>query len=124
MVAASLSVTSGRFWVKIGSSLIDFELASKENAVSVRARPERAGLATRLEVLAEAQVVPDAHRCVQCGICSHNCPAGIDVRGHAHRGLPVHDSHCLTCAECVTHCPRGVLRFERLPLFAGGEGFG
>ena len=72
---------------------------------------------SRHEARAEAQVVPDAERCVQCGICSYNCPMGIDVRAHAHRGLPIHDSHCLTCSECVKRCPRGVLSFERIPLF-------
>ncbi len=72
---------------------------------------------SRREVLAEAQVVPDASRCVQCGICSHNCPMGIDVRAHAWRGRTIHDSRCLTCSECVQRCPRGVLRFERLSLF-------
>jgi ferredoxin len=68
-------------------------------------------------VLAEGHVVPDAARCVQCGICSYNCPIGIDVRRHAWRNKPIHDSHCLTCGECVARCPRGVLRFERIGLF-------
>lgn len=77
-----------------------------------------ARFASRHQALAEAQVVPDPARCVQCGICSYNCPAGIDVRAHAWRGRPVFDSHCITCSECVQRCPRGVLRFERLPLFA------
>lgn len=72
---------------------------------------------SRHEARAEAQVVPDSSRCVQCGICSYNCPMEIDVRAHAHRGLPIHDSHCLTCSECVKRCPRGVLSFERIPLF-------
>jgi len=72
---------------------------------------------SRRHVLAEAQVVPDASRCVQCGICSHNCPMDIDVRAHARLGRPIHDSRCLTCSECVQRCPRGVLQFERLSLF-------
>jgi NAD-dependent dihydropyrimidine dehydrogenase PreA subunit len=50
-------------------------------------------------------------------MCSFNCPMGIDVRAHAWRGRPIRDSHCLTCSECVNRCPRGVLRFERIPLF-------
>jgi ferredoxin len=77
----------------------------------------KANLASRRLLLAEAQVVPDAVRCVQCGCCSYNCPIGIDVRAHAWRGLPVQDSHCLTCGECVKRCPRGVLSFAQLPLF-------
>lgn len=72
---------------------------------------------SRQEALAEAHVMPDAERCVQCGICSYNCPMEIDVRAHAWRGRPIHDSHCLTCSECVNRCPRGVLRFERMSLF-------
>jgi ferredoxin len=72
-------------------------------------------------VLAAGQVVPDSARCVQCGICSYNCPIGIDVRAHAWRGEAVIHSSCLTCGECVARCPRGVLRFERTDLFAQGE---
>src|SRR5262245_41810625 len=72
---------------------------------------------SRHEALSEAQVVPEPDNCVQCGCCTYNCPMGIDVRAHAWRGLPVRDSHCLTCKECVKRCPRGVLRFERIPLF-------
>lgn len=73
----------------------------------------------RHTILSEGQVVPEPARCVQCGICSYNCPINIDVRAHAWRGLPVHDSHCLTCGQCVQRCPRGVLRFERITLFNG-----
>lgn len=72
----------------------------------------------RHAVRASGQVVPDPTRCVQCGICSYNCPIGIDVRAHAWRGEPVIHSQCLTCGECVVRCPRGVLRFEKTDLFA------
>lgn len=71
----------------------------------------------RQTVLIAGHVVPDAARCVQCGICSFNCPIGIDVRAYAWRGAPILNSRCLTCGECVARCPRGVLRFQRLPIF-------
>ena len=71
----------------------------------------------RREALAAGFVVPDASRCVQCGICSYNCPISIDVRRYAWQGKPIENSQCLTCGECVTRCPRGVLRFERTNLF-------
>ncbi|MCX6066132.1 MAG: 4Fe-4S binding protein [Chloroflexi bacterium] len=71
----------------------------------------------RQEALAAGYVVPDQTRCVQCGICTFNCPISIDVRRHAWQGSPVHNSQCLTCGECVKRCPRGVLRFERTNLF-------
>jgi ferredoxin len=76
---------------------------------------------SRQEVLTEGQVVPEPSRCVQCGICSYNCPIGIDVRAHAWRGRAVNSSYCLTCGECVKRCPRGVLSFERISLFGRGE---
>ena len=71
----------------------------------------------RREALAAGFVVPDPSLCVQCGICSYNCPIDIDVRRHAWLGQSVHNSKCLTCGECVTRCPRGALRFERTDLF-------
>ena len=58
------------------------------------------------------RVVPDASRCVQCGVCGYNCPVGIPVRDYAHRGLPVDDPNCLTCGNCIQVCPRGTLRWE------------
>ncbi len=69
------------------------------------------------KVLATGYVVPDASRCVQCGICSYNCPINLDVRRYAWQGKAIENSQCLTCGECVNRCPRGVLRFERTTLF-------
>jgi NAD-dependent dihydropyrimidine dehydrogenase PreA subunit len=76
---------------------------------------------TRRTALVQGHVVPDTARCVQCGICSYNCPINIDVRRHAWLGIPVKQSHCLTCGECVNRCPRGVLRFERTNIFETGQ---
>ena len=72
--------------------------------------------------LIAGHVIPDPARCVQCGICSYNCPIGIDVRAYVWRGESVKHSDCLTCGECVARCPRGVLRFERTDLFAKAAG--
>lgn len=73
--------------------------------------------ATRHTALAAGQVMPEPARCVQCGICSFNCPIGIDVRAHVWRDEAVKHSECLTCGECVRRCPRGVLRFVQTDLF-------
>jgi Pyruvate/2-oxoacid:ferredoxin oxidoreductase delta subunit len=62
-------------------------------------------------------VVPEPARCVQCGICSYYCPIDIDVRRHVWRNEAITHSVCLTCGECVTRCPRDVLRFEQTDLF-------
>lgn len=77
--------------------------------------------ANRYKALSTSQVVPDSYRCVQCGICSYNCPIGIDIRRHAWEGRPIIDSHCLTCGECIARCPRGVLRFEYTEILNGGK---
>ncbi|MGYP001596966796 len=74
-------------------------------------------MAQQHRALALGQVVPDPFACCECGICSFNCPAGIDVRAYARVGSPVVDSHCLTCGECVARCPRLALRLELGPAF-------
>lgn len=73
--------------------------------------------AKRYDVLAQGRVVFDSDRCVQCGVCSYNCPVGIDVRAFARTGQPVSDSRCLSCGQCVVRCPRGVPRFAKTNLF-------
>jgi ferredoxin len=71
------------------------------------------------DALVSGRVVAERSRCVECGICSYNCPLGIDVRSHARQGIPVADRRCLTCGECVARCPRGTLQFETSSVFAG-----
>lgn len=60
-------------------------------------------------------IVTDASRCVQCGICGFNCPAGIQVREYAREGRLVDDPRCVGCGLCIAKCPRGTLRFENYP---------
>ena len=71
--------------------------------------------------MVSAVVVAEPVRCVECGICTYNCPLGIDVRTRARLGEPVADTYCLTCGECVARCPRGTLRFESSALFGPGS---
>jgi ferredoxin len=68
--------------------------------------------ASRRRALAHGQVIPVPIRCIQCGICSYNCPVDIDVRYYARRGESVTDHRCILCGECVTRCPRATLRIE------------
>ena len=79
------------------------------------------GLLTRdrqkRRALVSAVVVADSARCVVCGICSYNCPLGIDVRARVREELPISEGRCLTCGECVGRCPRGTLRFEISTVF-------
>ena len=65
----------------------------------------------KMNTLAAGYILPDENRCVQCGICSYNCPINVDVRSYALRGAIIQENKCLTCGECVRRCPRGVLQF-------------
>ncbi|MBI4788416.1 MAG: 4Fe-4S dicluster domain-containing protein [Chloroflexi bacterium] len=60
-------------------------------------------------------ILTDATRCVQCGICSTHCPAGISVRDYARQGLVMDHPACIGCGLCIAKCPRGTLRFETYP---------
>jgi len=75
--------------------------------------------ASRYASASAGHIVPDPSRCVQCGICSYNCPISIDVRAYAWSGESVKHKECLTCGECVARCPRGALRFKLTDLFDG-----
>ena len=66
----------------------------------------------KYRTLATAWVLPERRRCVQCGMCSFNCPMALDVRRHVWRDEPVSEAGCLTCGECVKRCPRGLLHFD------------
>ncbi len=66
--------------------------------------------ADRLNMLRRGFVEPVVGRCIQCGLCSYNCPAGIDVRSYSRQSLVVSDPRCMQCGSCVARCPRGAIR--------------
>jgi len=74
------------------------------------------------KALVSGRVVAEASRCVECGICTYNCPLGIDVRRHVRLDIAIGDNACLTCGECVARCPRGTLHFEESSVFSGETG--
>ncbi len=68
-----------------------------------------------LSKTASTQISTDSGRCIQCGVCSTNCPVGVDVRAFAWQGLPVTDARCTQCGLCVDVCPRRTLSWEKDP---------
>ena len=62
-----------------------------------------------------ARITTDSDRCVQCGICSDNCPVGVDVRSFAWQGRAVTDDRCVQCGLCVDVCPRRTLTWNEWP---------
>jgi cytochrome c oxidase accessory protein FixG len=72
---------------------------------STRAQPERAALGD----------------CIDCGLCVHVCPTGIDIRDGTQ-------SECIGCAACIDACdevmdkvgyPRGLVRYATEQSLAG-----
>ncbi len=51
-------------------------------------------------------------KCVNCGICSRNCPMSIDVRNMVQKGS-MYDPECIFCGNCIDSCPRKVISFSR-----------
>ena len=52
--------------------------------------------------------------CISCGLCSHNCEMGIDVRSYAQSNTSFVRASCVGCGICAEVCPRGVLRLENV----------
>ncbi|MBC7765831.1 MAG: 4Fe-4S binding protein [Hyphomonadaceae bacterium] len=48
------------------------------------------------------RVVRNEDKCVNCGLCTKNCPVNIDVQ-HTNE---VKTAECLNCQTCVLNCPK------------------
>ena len=74
----------------------------------------------KFKILTAGYIESDSTRCVQCGICTYNCPIGIDVRVQVWNQIPMKNCQCLACGECVLRCPRGVLSFVKTDILSKG----
>lgn len=62
------------------------------------------------------QLKCDTNKCIQCGICSQNCPMSLNVMEMVQNST-MEKTECILCGECVDHCPKHVIRFSfGLPL--------
>lgn len=60
------------------------------------------------------RIFSNKKRCISCNICTKVCHMGIDVMGHASKGIPMNDVECVRCSACVVNCPMDVLTFGRI----------
>lgn len=86
-----------------------------------RQKPAARGADLRLPVLADEPVQGD---CIDCRMCVHTCPTGIDIR----EGLQL---ECIACAQCIDACdqvmtqigrPKGLIRYTSQAALAGEPG--
>jgi Fe-S-cluster-containing hydrogenase component 2 len=48
------------------------------------------------------KVVRNEEKCINCGLCTRNCPVNIDVANTKE----VKTAECLNCQTCVLNCPK------------------
>ena len=60
--------------------------------------------------LPQLKIKSDPDGCLDCGICTKQCPMSIDVQAEIKTGT-VKSLDCIRCGECVDHCPKKVLRY-------------
>jgi ferredoxin-type protein NapH len=51
----------------------------------------------------------DPAKCVQCGLCSRNCPMGLEVTKMVQAGH-LKNNECILCGECADHCNKKVIK--------------
>ncbi len=57
------------------------------------------------------QLVANRNNCIDCKICSRNCPMSLDVNSMVQKEA-MEDSECVLCGSCADSCPKKAIRFS------------
>lgn len=57
----------------------------------------------------------DNSRCIDCKLCTRNCPMSLDVNAMVRREN-MSSPECISCGACVDVCPKKVLSFSFSPV--------
>ena len=50
--------------------------------------------------------------CIECGVCTSNCPIGIDVSFEINNYTKVTNTNCTSCMVCTEGCPSGAISYK------------
>jgi len=53
----------------------------------------------------------DSLKCIDCKLCTKNCPMSLDVNAMVRLG-DMYSSECISCGACVDVCPKKVIFFS------------
>jgi len=56
------------------------------------------------------QLIADKGNCVNCKICSKNCPMSLDVNAMVQQES-MENSECILCGSCVDTCPKQAIKY-------------
>ena len=88
----------------------------RRSTFSVRRASARTGARTarsseRLDYASPGRIVVNDD-CEQCGHCTATCTSNVRVHEEVRLYGMVVDPGCMKCMDCVSVCPKGVLRFS------------
>lgn len=53
---------------------------------------------------------PSGKQCIECGLCTKNCPMDVDVMAYIKASKRVNDTECILCQNCKQNCPTGAIQ--------------
>ena len=57
------------------------------------------------------RIATDHTKCVDCKICTKNCPMGLDVHQIVKEGH-IDEYECSMCGECIDQCPKKAISYK------------
>ena len=83
--------------------------AVKKEGVSEVKKTVAAQNAAMLAMDDRSHIVNNVMKCVFCGMCERNCPAGAITVDRANRTWRIDLEACVNCGTCIDNCPRKCL---------------
>lgn len=88
-------------------SEIVLQAIQKEGKAEVRKEVQTA--ASTLSMDDRSHIVNNVMKCIFCGMCERNCPAGAITVDRRNRTWRINLEACVNCGTCIDNCPRKCL---------------